>query len=99
MKKVVISVIVLMISLMVFSANVEVRANVINNETESDNITANSNYTSVLNKWKNEGVVDNRDFLTVITPFDFIFDQGEYIEENSYDSFLSKEELLNHNGS
>ena len=75
MKKIVISIILLMVVFVGALANLNVKANGPANELEDVNTNTNLNYTSVLNKWKNEGVVDSRNFIAVVAPFDFIFDE------------------------
>lgn len=75
-------------------ANLNVKANGPANELEDVNTNTNLNYTSVLNKWKNEGVVDSRNFIAVVAPFDFIFDEGMYVKEDSYQTFLEEENLI-----
>lgn len=97
MKKIVISVIVSMISLVVVLANtnINVKAKDVNVNQSSDK--ASTIYTDVLTKWENEGLVDSIGFNYVVDPLDFIFDEGAYIEELSYKDFLDLEQLPNNN--
>src|SRR5690554_733500 len=97
MKKIVISVIFSMVSLIVILANVNptIEAKTIDAIQSNDN--SSTIYTDVLTKWKNEGLIDNVGFNYVVDPLNFIFDEGAYIEENTYQTFLNLEELPNNN--
>ncbi|MDY0276679.1 MAG: extracellular solute-binding protein [Acholeplasma sp.] len=93
MKKVLLICILMVLSIPIL---VSINSNTVyaNDEIDEDSSFDESNYTSILNEWKSEGLRDDFDFFKVISPLQFSFNSGKLIEDSSgYYNFLQDSNL------
>ncbi|WP_162140136.1 extracellular solute-binding protein [Haploplasma axanthum] len=94
MKKILAIVMMTLISLTIVSCK-KSEPRTVDRETNVKNVnSSDSDYTSTLNKWREEKLRDDFDYSEVISPLNFNYTTGELLSDNKkYDEFITKYDL------